>query len=59
MDVLPMPLKIRAVANTMIRESSLPDFFMFAEFLPERVRISALDKLDSSLQRDIVGGRKQ
>jgi hypothetical protein len=42
MDILSMPLKIRAVADAMIREPPLPDFLILAKLLPERVRIPAL-----------------
>ena len=54
-----MPFKIADVTNPMIGKSSLPDFFLFAKLLAERVRVSAFDELYGSLQRHIVGWCKQ
>ena len=43
----------------MVRETFLPDFFVFAKPLPEGMRISAPDELNGSLQGHISGRRKQ
>jgi hypothetical protein len=58
MNVIAMTTKVLRVANAMIRESSLPNFFP-SELHPKRVRVSALDELDCAFQRYIVRRSQQ
>jgi len=56
MNVVLVIQEIRGVANSMIRESSLPDFSLSTEDRSEGVRVSALNQLDGMFERDIICG---
>jgi|SRR5580704_16941341 hypothetical protein len=53
-----MSLKILVVTNAMIGESSLPNF-LASKFKAEGVRVSALDQLNCSFQRDFGSWSEQ
>ena len=54
MNVLEMPGKVLFIANPVIAKSSLPNFST-SILKPKCVRESALDELDISFQRDVIG----
>jgi hypothetical protein len=58
MDVFPMPLIIRIIANTMICKASLPDFALDRQFLGTPMRESSLDELHRTLKGNLDVGRK-
>ena len=58
MDIHAMSLKVRRVADAMIRESFLPDFAA-ADFLADGVRIAAFDELHGALEGDVSRGRDE
>jgi hypothetical protein len=59
MDVVAVTLKIFNIANSMVGESSLPNFSLALKFHTNRVRIASFDELQRALQGNVDGGRKQ
>jgi hypothetical protein len=55
MDVGAVSVKILAIANSMIRESTLPDFSFSPKDRAEGVRVSAFDQLDRVFESDRHG----
>lgn len=53
MNVLAMMREILRVTNAMVRKSTLPDFPVTPNFGPERVRESAFDELNGTLNRHV------
>ena len=51
--------KIRAIANSVIGEFSLPYFFVFAKLLTEYVRVSTLNELHCAFQSYICNRCEQ
>jgi len=58
-NVVSMVHKIPWIANPMIRKSALPYLRLPSSERTEGVRVSALDELDRTLDRDIVSGSEQ
>ena len=56
MNVIPMMNEVLSVTNPMIRKPALPDFRVAADQRPKRMRISALDQLDGTLDGHILCG---
>jgi len=59
MNVVPVIHEVLVVANSVIGESSFPDFPFAAEDVSERVGVSALDELNGMFERYAVGGSEQ
>jgi hypothetical protein len=59
MNVISMMHKINAIANSMIRESALPNFLAATDDSAEFVRIRALNQLNSSLDGHVVRRSQQ
>ncbi len=58
MNVDPMMFKVLGIPNAMIGKSTFPDFQRIPELLFNGMRVSALDELHRTFQRD-SGGRDQ
>jgi hypothetical protein len=59
MNVLPMFFEIFTFPNPVIREASLPNFFVLTKFDSEGVRVAALDELHGTLECHIFSRGKQ
>ena len=55
MNVVFVMNEVFRIANSVVGESSLPDFFRTANHGSEGMRVSALDELDGVFESDVVG----
>ncbi len=59
MNVIPMMHEIKLAANSMIGESSLPDFLIAADDRPEFMRVRTFNQLDCALDSHVARRSQQ